>query len=118
MWPFKSKKRFGDAPISFTQLDLTEGFADDQRLGPDDWIATTPINQLNKDPESVGLPSHRADAAEIYRIASAVSAIRESLPLDRDGVYYPVCHIANVDRRKLRTSCPKCGRALLQFGWD
>jgi hypothetical protein len=76
------------------------------------------LNATRENPESVGLPSLAADADEIYRIASALSAIRESLPLERDGVYCPVCHIANIDRSKLRTPCPKCGRALLQFGWD
>jgi hypothetical protein len=96
------------------QVDLTERFGDDQWLGPDDWIETTPINRLDPDPESVGLPSLAADDEEVYRIAAAVSAIRESLPLDRDGVYCPVCHIANIDRGKLRTPCPKCGRGGLR----
>jgi hypothetical protein len=117
MWPFKKRQQFADAPMSFTQLDFTDGFADDEGIGSADWIATKALNAFNKDPESMGLPSTAAGADEVYRIAAALSAIRESLPLDRDGVYCPICHIANVDRGKLRTPCPKCGRALLQFGW-
>jgi hypothetical protein len=119
MWPFRKKKKVQPfaGPIQHLQVDITERFDDDLGLGPDDWIATTPINRLDNDPESVGLPSLAADAEEVYRIAAAMSAIRESLPLGRDGVYCPVCHIANIDRGKLRTPCPKCGRGLLQFGW-
>jgi hypothetical protein len=130
MWPFITKVIDSIAriflgkkaqpfkgPIHHIQVDITERFDDDQWLGPDDWIETAPINRTDPDPESVGLPSLAADDEEVYRIASAMSAIRESLPLDRDGVYCPICHIANIDRGKLRTPCPKCGRALLQFGW-
>jgi hypothetical protein len=43
---------------------------------------------------------------EVERIAAAMSAIRESVPLDWDGVYCPICHIANVDRGILRTPAP------------
>src|SRR5580704_4193452 len=131
MWPFvgraidtivrvfrRKKAQPFTGSIQHSQVDLTERFGDDQRLGPDDWIETTPINRLDPDPESVGLPSLAAADEEVYRIAAAMSAIRESLPLARDGVYCPICHIANIDRGKLRTPCPKCDRALLQFGWD
>ena len=93
-------------------------FADDEGRGPEDWISTKPLNAAAENPESMGLPSRTADADEVYRIATALSAIRELLPFGRDGVYCPVCHIANVDRGKLHSPCPKCGRALLQFGWD
>jgi hypothetical protein len=118
MWPFKRKAQFGEGPISFSQVDFTEGFADDERLGPEDWISTKPLNARTQNPESMGLPSLAANANEVYRIASALSAIRESQPLVRDGVYCPICHIANVDLGKLRTPCPSCGGALLQVGWD
>lgn len=118
MWPFKKKRHPFDGPVSYTQVDLTERFDDDKRLGPEDWIATTPINRDSKDPESMGLPAIGAGAEEVYRIAAALSVFRESLPLERDGVYCPVCHIANFDRGKLQGPCPQCGRALLQFGWD
>jgi len=130
MWPFvargihtiarifrEKKAQPFKGPIRYSQVDMTERFDDDLELEPDDWIETTPINRSDPDPESVGLPSLGADDEEVYRIAVALSAIRESLPLDRDGVYCPICHIANIDRGKLRTPCPKCGRGLLQFGW-
>jgi hypothetical protein len=105
-------------PISFSQVDTTERFDDDQRLGPDEWISTTPLNATMSNPESMGLPSPVADADEVYRVASRLSALRESIPIANDGVYCPVCHIANVDLGRLRTPCPQCGRALLKFGWD
>ena len=51
-------------------------------------------------------------------VASKLSQVRESIPIPNDGVYCPICHIANIELAKLRTPCPKCGRALLKFGWD
>jgi hypothetical protein len=105
-------------PISFSQVDITDRFDDDQRLGPDEWIKTTPLNATTSNPESMGLPSPGADADEVYLVASILSALRESIPVANDGVYCPVCHIANVDLVRLRTPCPQCGRALLKFGWD
>ena len=102
----------------FSQVDTTERFGDDQRLGPDDWIETTPLNSMTNDPESMGLPPLGANENEVYRVASELSALRESIPIPNDGVYCPICHIANVDLGKLRTLCPKCGRKLLRFGWD
>lgn len=105
-------------PISFSQVDITERFGDNERLGPDDWIATTPLNATTDDPVSVGLPPIGADADEVYRVADRLSAIRESVSLPDDGVYCPVCHIANEDLGRLRKPCPQCSRPLLQFGWD
>ena len=105
-------------PISFSQVDVTERFDDDQCLGPDEWISTTPLNATMSNPESMGLPPLGAEADEVYRVASRLSALRESIPIPNDGVYCPVCHIANVDLARLRTPCPQCGRALLKFGWD
>jgi hypothetical protein len=104
--------------LSFSQLDIAEQFDDNQNLGADEWIATTPLNATVEDPASAGLPSLDSDSAEVYQIASALSELRESLPIPNDGVYCPICHIANVDIEKLRTSCPQCGRELLKFGWD
>jgi hypothetical protein len=125
MWPFNRKpkskpvvKFVETSQINFSQLDMTERFGGSESLGPDEWIATTPLNDLVPDPERSGLPHCGATADEVYLIASHLSAIRESLPLANDGVYCPVCHIANTDRRRIRTPCPKCGRELLQFGWD
>jgi hypothetical protein len=107
-----------DEPILYSQLDITEGFGDDQHLGPDQWIATTPLNATTGDPVSMGLPPVGATEEEVYRVADWLSGLRESIPIPNDGVYCPVCHIANVDLRRLRTPCPECGRPLLKFGWD
>ena len=99
-------------------MDITEAFGDNERLGPDEWIATVSLNATTKSPESMGLPPADAGADEVYRIASKLSQLRESVPIPNDGVYCPVCHIANVDLGRLRTPCPQCGRELLKFGWD
>jgi hypothetical protein len=103
--------------ISFSQLDITEQFDDNQTLGKDDWISTRPLNSTIPNPESAGLPSPGADSEEVYRVACKMSSLRESIPIPDDGVYCPICHLANVDLEKLRTPCPKCGRELLKFGW-
>jgi hypothetical protein len=119
MWPFKKKQpRAAEPPIYFSQLDITETFDDNQRLTPDDWIPTTALNSTMDDPQSMGLPPATAGADDLYRVAAELSAIRESIPGLDDGVYCPICHIANVDLAKLRTPCPQCGRELLTFGWD
>jgi hypothetical protein len=104
--------------ISFTQVDATEGFDDDIGLQPEDWVPTVPINSLVPDSEDSGLPPVEASPDQVFGIASELSTVRESLPLPSDGVYCAVCHIANIDLAKLRTPCPRCGRELLQFGWD
>jgi hypothetical protein len=118
MWPFRKKEKVPAASIMYSQVDITEAFGDDQRLGPDDWIATMPLNATTADPQSVGLPRLEADANEVHRVASKLSELRESIPIPNDGVYCPVCHIANVDLGRLRTPCPQCERPLLKFGWD
>lgn len=105
-------------PISYSQADITKAFGDNDHLGPDEWITTMPLNATTKNPESMGLPPAGAGADEVYRVASMLSELRESFPIPNDGVYCPVCHIANVDLRKLGTPCPQCGRGLLKFGWD
>lgn len=103
--------------IGFSQLDIIERLDDDQTLGVDDWITTIPLNSRVPDPVSSGLPSLDADTEMVYRTALTMSELRESVPITGDGVYCPICHIANVDLAKLRTPCPKCGRGLLKFGW-
>ncbi len=118
MWPFRKKHKAPVAAMMYSQVDITDAFGDDQRVGPDDWITTVPLNASTPDPESMGLPSVGADADEVYRVASKLSELRESVPVPNDGVYCPVCHIANVDLGRLRTPCPQCGRPLLKFGWD
>src|SRR5215475_5666807 len=67
--------------ISFSQLDITERFDDNRSLGTDDWISTTPLNSTVTNPESVGLPSPGADSEEVYRVASKLSSLRESIPI-------------------------------------
>jgi hypothetical protein len=104
--------------ISFTQLDLTERFGDHERFGPEEWATTVPLNATTPYPESRGLPPLGASAEDTYRIARRLSRLRVSLADPSDGVYCPVCHIANVQLAKLNTPCPKCGRGLLRFGWD
>lgn len=123
MWPFSKRKRVEpeSKPISefcYSQLDITERFDDHLSLRPDEWIETIPLNVGSKDPTSMGLPPVGASDEETYRIASRLSAIRESIPIPSDGVYCPICHIASTDLGKLRKPCPRCGRGLLKFGWD
>ena len=104
--------------MMYSQVDITETFGDDRRLGQEDWIRTVPLNARTADLVSSGLPPVGADPDEIYRVASKLSELRESIPIPNDGVYCPVCHIANVNLNRLRMPCPKCGRSLLKFGWD
>jgi hypothetical protein len=126
MWPFRKKAADPLADVTFRQVenlsysqaDITESFNDNEGLAPEEWIATVPLNLTTKNPESMGLPSITADPDEVYRIASRMSELRESFPIPNDGVYCPVCHIANIDLEKLRKPCPRCGRDLLKFGWD
>jgi hypothetical protein len=123
MWPFRRKKT-SPAPlvepqkIGYTQADITERFGDNLSLGPDEWIETVPLNRQTEDPGAVGLAPASATDDEAYEAASKLSAIRERFNLPDDGVYCPVCHIANVTLGLLRKPCPKCGRPLLKFGWD
>ena len=123
MWPFKKKQTpkaesLAPGSISFSQVDTTERFGDNLRLAPDEWIATIPLNTINENPESMGLPAVGATANEVFQIASRLSRLRESIPIPNDGVYCAICHIANIHIAKLRTPCPQCGKELLKFGWD
>jgi len=111
-------ERISTEEIRYSQVDITEGFDDNLSLGADEWISTTPLNSRITNPELMGIPSLDADSGEVYRVASNLSALRESIPLPNDGVYCPICHIANIDLGKLRMPCPKCGREQLKFGWD
>jgi len=119
---FKRKQRSSSeqpAPaFSYSQLDSTEAFGDNAGLEPDAWLPTVPLNTLDPAPEEMGLPSLGASPDEVFRIASKLSRVRESIPELDDGVYCAICHIANADITKLRTPCPQCGRELLQFGWE
>jgi hypothetical protein len=122
MWPFDKKPKASvpvpPQQISFSQVDVTDRFGENLSLGPDDWIDTVPLNTSVPDPQSQGLPPLAAAAEETYLVADRLSRLRESIPLPGDGVYCPICHKANVALSPLRTPCPKCGRALLKFGWD
>ena len=104
--------------MRFSQLDFTERFGDGQRMGADEWIATIPLNSRVKQPERSGLPPIGAPDDAVFRLADALSKVRERLRLPRDGVYCPICHIANPSLGRLRTPCPRCDRPLLEFGWD
>lgn len=104
--------------LRFSQLDITEQFGDRNRLTKEEWAVTVALNSKMPDPVARGLPSHTAAPDEVYAAAEKLSAIRERFVGLGDGVYCPVCHIANVDPAKLHTPCPKCGRKLLRFGWD
>ena len=121
MWPFKRKETPQTAlpeQISFSQLDITERFGDNLSLTADEWIGTSPLNATIPDAQAMGLPPVGASDDEVFRVAERLSRLRESLPIPSDGVYCPICHIANVTLARLRTPCPKCGRPLLKFGWD
>lgn len=103
--------------IHYSQLDITETFDDPLRISSDEWVETIPLNSMVDLPESQGLPSKSAMPEEVYQIAQKLSAIRETFNVDTDGVYCPVCHIANSDLGRLKTPCPKCNRELLKFDW-
>lgn len=123
MWPFKKKTKpdtqsIPTKQIRYTQLDITEAFGDNERIRPEEWISTVPLNKMDPNAEAVGLPPVDASADEVYSVAASMSQIRESFPVPSDGVYCPLCHIANIQIAKLHTPCPKCGRPLLKFGWD
>jgi hypothetical protein len=102
--------------ISYSQLDVTEKFDDHLYLKPEDWVQTVPLNKSV--PNGSGLPPVGASIEDVYKAAERLSQLRESISIPSDGVYCPVCHLANPQLTRLRTPCPKCGRALLQFGWD
>jgi hypothetical protein len=121
MWPFGKKSAVKPArsqEVFFCQVDITERFDDNLSLGPADWIDTSPLNARLPNPAAQGLPLLGATEEEVYSVAERMSKLRESIPIPDDGVYCPICHMANVTLSLLRTPCPKCGRALLKFGWD
>jgi hypothetical protein len=123
MWPYNKKPKaptqtMPPGQISYSQLDITETFGDNLRLKPEDWIQTVPLNKTTPSGQASGLPPVGASDEVVYEFGSRLSRLRESIPIPSDGVYCPICHIANIELAKLRTPCPKCGRALLKFGWD
>lgn len=102
--------------LLFSQLDTTPTFDDHLRLGPDEWVETFALNTTV--PGGAGLPPVDAGDDEIYEAGERLSELRETIGNPDDGVYCPVCHIANTQASRLRTPCPQCGRPLLKFGWD
>ena len=123
MWPFKKKTKAASqtmppGQISYSQLDITESFGDNLSLGTEDWIATVPLNKMTTSGRADGLPPLEASDDEVYEFGSRLSLLRESISVPNDGVYCPICHLANIQLSRLRTPCPKCGRPLLKFGWD
>ena len=122
MWPFKKKQKAsapaGSKQYSYSQVDITKRFGDNLSLGPDDWIDTVPLNAEVPDPQSQGLLPCGASDEDTYLLADRLSRLREAIFIPADGVYCPICHVANVMPILLRTPCPRCGRPLLKFGWD
>ncbi len=123
---FKRKKdvpqQIDPSKLMFSQLDVTENFGDNTSLKPDDWINTQPLNTM-PNPEIMGLPSQSATVDEVYGIGERLSKLRDDTAKDtglmqNDGVYCPICHIANTQLALLGQPCPKCKRPLLRFGWD
>ncbi len=121
MWPFKKKSEFelsANSVVSYTQTDYMPLLSGSDGLSPDQWVSVHPCNEDDALPESKGLPSLTASDGEVYGVASKLSQIRSSFGVPIDGVYCPVCHIANIQKEKLGEPCPQCGRGLLCFGWD
>lgn len=122
---FTGRRSSGDADalppappgdLLFSQLDSTESFDDHLRLEPDEWVKTFAINTTVSG--GAGLPPVDAGDDEVYEAGERLSELRETIENPEDGVYCPVCHIANTQASRLRTPCPQCGRPLLKFGWD
>lgn len=128
MWPFGKKNVISpDHPeyqqimdnLQCSQVDITDKFGDNLSMKPDEWIETHPMNQNGGCSEfHWGLPPIGSSAEKIYEVAKGFSALREQVNIPSDGVYCPVCHIANTQLSKLHAPCPRCERELLKFGWD
>lgn len=120
-WPFKKKEKIeylDPSTLNYTQVDITEYFGQNLSLSPEEWVPTIPMNERLGHDNNGNLPALGSSDHEIYRIASDLSEIREQFHVADDGVYCPVCHIANVDIAQLGKECPKCSRPLLAFGWS
>jgi hypothetical protein len=119
-WPFKKKAKIEQvdpSTLNYTQVDITEYFDQNLSLSKDEWVPTIPINVMLGHDNHGNLPAMNAGDHEIYRIAMSLSEIREEFQVADDGVYCPVCHLANIDIGNLGKECPKCARPLLAFGW-
>jgi hypothetical protein len=98
-------------------LDVPEDFGHHERLGPEQWAPTVPLNASTPFPEERGLPPIGAGIDETYSVGQRLSQLRIAFAAPCDGVYCPICHIANTQLAKLHTPCPQCNRSLLRFGW-
>lgn len=119
-WPIKRKEKnelVDPSTLNFTQVDFTEYFDQNLSLSPEEWVPTVPMNKMLGHDNRGNLPTFDATDHEIYRIALSLSEIREQFQIPDDGVYCPICHIANTDISKLGKGCPECERPLLAFGW-
>ncbi|MEQ1643384.1 MAG: hypothetical protein ABL959_08095 [Pyrinomonadaceae bacterium] len=120
-WPFKKKEKVeivDPSTLSYTQVDITREFDQNLSLTNEDWVDTMPINEFLGNDNNGNIPALGAIDHEIYRVALSLSEIREEFHVPGDGVYCPICHLANTDITKLGEACPKCERPLLAFGWN
>lgn len=114
--------------FQYSQLDITERFDDHKHLTANEWIKTIPLNKFIKDESkavAAGTPPRKATSDEVYKRADYLSHLRIAMDIGGtfesvagDGVYCPICHIANIDLQKLGNPCPQCSRPLLRFGWN
>lgn len=119
-WPFKKKTKtelLDVNTLNYSQVDFTEYFDQHLTLSKEEWVPTIPINAMLGHDNQGNLPPLDASDHEIYRVALSLSEIRKQFQIADDGVYCPVCHIANIDIAHLGKECPKCARPLLAFGW-
>jgi hypothetical protein len=121
MWPFKRKPRTSDQPptdaLSFSQLGVTETLGSKFRPTENGWVHTSALDEMTPDPQAHGLPPRGASDEAVYAYFDQFSRLRDIFATETDGVYCPICQIANYSIAKLRTPCPKCNRPLLRFDW-
>jgi hypothetical protein len=117
---FKTKKkieRIDLSKVSFTQVDFTESFGDNLKLKPEDWITTIPINSNCPNTESMGLPPLDANSDQVYVIAEYLSLLRGQITGLNDGVYCPICHMANNEIKKLHEFISNCFEVEVKAGY-
>jgi len=55
---------------------------------------------------------------KVYEIGMQLSFLREQISNLPDGVYCPICHIANTSANKLHTPCPECRKKVIKIWLD
>jgi len=102
----------------YGQLDVIEPERD-VKMTSSDWVQTVPIIVNDDYRETLGY-AHKDDSPEeVYERAMMLSMVRnQHIKDDSDGVYCPLCHIANIELSKQGDPCPQCERPLLRFGWN